>query len=128
HGRPGRQKQNVDFVAIPFNVLPQARVYISCDIWLCAPRLAELNSDARVKSSPCCKPRCCWHTAGRSPQTALEKRLPTVYGHRDHVVAGGLKITTACEKFRLRNCRGQYPSAHCVEIQRYGSSPSGLSA
>ena len=38
HGRPGRQKQNVDFVAIPFNVLPQARVYISCDIGLGAPR------------------------------------------------------------------------------------------
>jgi len=43
--------------------------------------------------------------------SALEKRLPTVYGYREHVVAGGLKITTACEKFRLRNCRGQYPSA-----------------
>jgi len=60
--------------------------------------------------------------------SALEKRLPTVYGYREHVVAGGLKITTACEKFRLRNCRGQYLSAHCVEIQRYGSSLCGLSA
>src|SRR5262249_9341165 len=54
---------------IGFNVLlSQARVYISCDIWLGAPRLAELTSDARVKSG-----------AKNGPQGTRRKLVDRIY-------------------------------------------------